>query len=101
MLNIEINFVAKTQLDFTDDINYTIEYLSFIDIYCFFTSIKEVLTFLYGFWFVKEPEVLPRARSGKDPRGTLTLWISNAPLEEADMLLGHLHPNRCLYPGVL
>ena len=39
VLNTKINFVAKTQLDFTDTMNYTIEYLSFIDIY-YFTSIK-------------------------------------------------------------
>lgn len=36
------------------------------------------------------------ARSDKGLGGTVTLWISEAPLEEADMLLGHLHPNMCL-----
>ena len=53
--------------------NYAIEDLSFVDIYCFFTDRKEVLIFFYGLWLPQEPDSLPRARSGKDPEGTLTL----------------------------
>lgn len=67
------------------------ESLSYIDIYCFFTDRKEVSIFLYGLSSSKNHSYPHEQGQEKAHRGTLTLWISEAPLEEADVLLGHLY----------
>lgn len=82
-------------------ISYAIEQLPLVDIYYFFTDRREVPVFLYGPWFPQSHNHSQEQGQKKAQRETLTLWISEVPLKEADILLGHFRPNRCLYPSVL